>query len=712
MAYQSGEFAIPRINQLIVPPAIPDLSDQPGIGGYSTISNLDLMFAFDYLSVGKVDHVVVYRPGSGICWILENQNQDPTQEAVYQPVFNTGDPANGVNGKGIGGYDLSDTNDRMFAFDLEGSGKLDDLVLYRPGPGPAEGICWILQNDARNPGSFSVAYQSSGPQQGIGSYNLASTADRMFAFDLDGTGKLDDLVCYRPGAGICFLLQNSSTTPGDFSVAYSSPVVDGKPQGIGGYLLDSPYDRAFAFDYDGSGKPDDLAMYRPGQGTFWVLQNKLSSPASFVLPYPPPPPEGIGGYPLSSTADQVFAFDYEGNGNLDDLVLFQPGQGTIWVLQNTGAAPPKPPTFTVAFQENGNPPLSAGIAGFDLFGTVDLGTTIDFSGAGNMDYLLFYRPGTGTVSILKNNRTTPGSFDTSPYQAGLNSVSQVQQNLLNIKALNEALYTNYASPETQSAYFTLTGDSSNSTNWGLTTGLEILTGVFAGAAAVIGTITGVAAIVAAGAAFVATFAPGMISSWLSGGSTPGGGSVNDTFAGLVALFQHATHEVNKKLGNYASDVEGHWNKSYTFNNQTQAIKDLANVTFPTGGPGYNLLYSQMAGQYLLKIWQTILRADYKITEFPSVYLVDQPDPSYYSEYYAKNPAYLVNFVSPECGFYNIGTGVSDWYGLGGSDGGMQPDACNFLFTHFDRGDVFWLWGIPVAPMCSVPAQGPMPPGSE
>jgi hypothetical protein len=35
---------------------------------------------------------------------LENQNQDPTkQEAVYQPVYNTGDPQ-WRQGKGIGGY--------------------------------------------------------------------------------------------------------------------------------------------------------------------------------------------------------------------------------------------------------------------------------------------------------------------------------------------------------------------------------------------------------------------------------------------------------------------------------------------------------------------------------------------------------------------------------------------------------------------------------
>lgn len=692
-----------------------DVSGQSGIGGYNTISNLDLMFAFDYKSVGKMDHVVVYRPGSGICWILENQNQDPTkQTAVYQPVYNTGDPANGVNGHGIGGYDLADVNDRMFAFDLEGSGKLDDLVLYRPGPSPWEGICWILQNNATNPGSFSVAFTSTAPGQGIGGYNLASTADRMFAFDLEGTGKLDDLVCYRPGEGICFLLQNSGSTPVSFSAAYTSPVKDGTPQGIGGYALNSPYDRMFAFDYDGSGKPDDLACYRPGSGTFWVLQNQLTSPASFVLPYPPPPPEGIGGYDLMSTADQVFAFDYEGNGNLDDLVLFRPGQGTIWVLQNTGAAPPTPPTFTRAFQETGEPPLSAGIAGFDLFGTVDQGTTIDFSGVGRMDYLLFFRPGTGAVSILKNNRTTPGSFDTTPYTAGVNSVTQVKNNLNNIIALNNNLFTNYSSPEIQAAYLLLTGNKDNSTNWPISTGLSILGGAFAAVAAAIGTITGIAGIVAGGVAFIACFAPGMISDWVDGESSPPeGGNVNDTVAGLVLSFESATNNVSKQLGDFANDVAANWTQPYTFNNQTQVLSNLANVTFPSEGPAYDFFFSTMSAQILSQIWQSILRADYVITEFETMEVPAPPDPSYYTTYYEQNPAYLVQYgttyLSPVCTFWNIGTGVSHWFG---GNGDMAKQAAEFLFSNFDRGAVFWNWGIPTAPEATWPAPGPMPPGAH
>lgn len=43
--------------------------------------------------------------------------------------------------------------------------------------------------------------------------------------------------------------------------------------GIGGYDLRSAADRAFAFDYDGTGKLDHLALYRPGTGTFWILEH-------------------------------------------------------------------------------------------------------------------------------------------------------------------------------------------------------------------------------------------------------------------------------------------------------------------------------------------------------------------------------------------------------------------------------------------------------
>lgn len=46
------------------------------------------------------------------------------------------------------------------------------------------------------------------------------------------------------------------------------------------------------------------------------------------------PGNGIGGYDLKSSTDRVFAFDYGHSGNLDHLLLYRPGTGTIWILEN------------------------------------------------------------------------------------------------------------------------------------------------------------------------------------------------------------------------------------------------------------------------------------------------------------------------------------------------------------------------------------------
>ena len=67
-----------------------------GIGGYDLRSPADRAFALDFDHSGKLDHVVLYRPGTGTMWILKNTN------GTFAPVFAQGDP-----GKGIGGYDRS-----------------------------------------------------------------------------------------------------------------------------------------------------------------------------------------------------------------------------------------------------------------------------------------------------------------------------------------------------------------------------------------------------------------------------------------------------------------------------------------------------------------------------------------------------------------------------------------------------------------------------
>jgi hypothetical protein len=156
---------------------------------------------------------------------------------------------------GIGGYDLLSTADHAFPFDYDSSGRLDHLALYRPNTG----TFWILKNTA---GTFAPVYQQGDPGNGIGGYDLRDPADLAFAFDYNSSGKLDHIALYRPGKGTFWILKN---TAGTFSPVYQQ----GSPgNGIGGYDLREPADRAFAFDYDSSGKLDHIALYRPGKGTF------------------------------------------------------------------------------------------------------------------------------------------------------------------------------------------------------------------------------------------------------------------------------------------------------------------------------------------------------------------------------------------------------------------------------------------------------------
>ena len=94
-----------------------------GIGGYDLLSVDDHAFAFDYNHSGKLDHLVFYRPGGRILWILKHEER-------WTPVYRSREP-----GKGIGRYDLNSKADRAFAFDYTHSGKLDHIVLHRPGSG-------------------------------------------------------------------------------------------------------------------------------------------------------------------------------------------------------------------------------------------------------------------------------------------------------------------------------------------------------------------------------------------------------------------------------------------------------------------------------------------------------------------------------------------------------------------------------------------------
>jgi hypothetical protein len=115
--------------------------------------------------------------------------------SVFKPVYQEG-----ALGNGIGNYDLRSSADQAFAFDYDHSGKTDHLILFRPGTG----TMWILKNTG---GIFKHVYAEGDPGNGIGGFDLRSSADRAFAFDFDHSGKLDYLVLYRPGTGTMWILR-------------------------------------------------------------------------------------------------------------------------------------------------------------------------------------------------------------------------------------------------------------------------------------------------------------------------------------------------------------------------------------------------------------------------------------------------------------------------------------------------------------------------
>lgn len=338
-----------------------------GIGGYDLRSPADRVFALDYESSGSLDHLALYRPGTGTFWILRKDGNN------FSPVYQQGDP-----GQGVGGYDLKHPNDAAFAFDYESTGKLDHIVLYRPG----FGAIFILKRDGS---LYTPVYAQGHGGAGIGGYDLRSANDRMFAFDYNHSGRLDHLAIYRPGTGTMWILRR---TRNRWAPVYQQ----GDPgRGIGGYDLRSQADRAFAFDWESSGKMDHIALYRPGTGTFWVLRN-INGAFSPVYQQGDPG-RGIGGYDLRSRDDVAMAFDWDQSGKNDHVALYRPGTGTFWVVKRNRGL------FSPVFQE-GDP--GQGVGGYDLKSRADKIIAFDYDGSGKSDHLVLYRTnGSGTIWILK-----------------------------------------------------------------------------------------------------------------------------------------------------------------------------------------------------------------------------------------------------------------------------------------------------------------------
>ncbi|HSV91494.1 MAG TPA: FG-GAP-like repeat-containing protein, partial [Desulfobacterales bacterium] len=347
-----------------------------GFAGYALRHQDDKALAFDFDGDGRSD-LFFYRPDGGNVGVVRS-NGDGTFSNVYLSEY------------GIGGYDFKSLRDRAFAFDFNGDGK-SDLCFHRPG----DGLIFVLRSNGD--GSFTPVYSS---WSGIAGFDLADRTDRVFAFDFDGDGR-SDLCLYRPDRGlICVARSNGD---GSFATAYLSG------NGIAGYDLRGRLDVVLPFDFNGDGK-GDLFIYRPDGGLACVVRS--NGDGTFSQAYLSW--NGIAGYNLRGSADQVMPFDFNGDGK-SDLFIYRPDGGLACVARSNGDG-----SFTQVYLSWG------GIGGYDLRGQRDVAFPLDFDGNGKSGIFLFrprgdmcavIRSGTGVPDLLSRVDNGFGGVTTLTYTA-------------------------------------------------------------------------------------------------------------------------------------------------------------------------------------------------------------------------------------------------------------------------------------------------------
>jgi len=414
-----------------------------GIGGFDLGDQADLGFAFDPNGTGRLDHLLFYRPGSGIAALIAHDKKD--FPAIYRS-----NKDGSKTGTGIGDFPLTGGRDRAFAMEFSPDPTWPDtsrtcIVFYRPG----EDVFVIMGTSAGGrefehlfPSVLdSYMYTSEG---GVGGYHLTSPLDRAFALDYRGTdfekgrattkGKLDAIVLYRPGSNRFWILSRDAR--GGFTRVYPDPTHSPAPdQGIGGYRLDSENDQAFAFDYDSTGHADHIVLYRPGSGRFWILgkaydeANETYSyervypdplndprPRPGEFPFVNPPDKGLGGYPLTDPRDRAFPFDFDGTGHADHIALYRPGAGIFWILAHRTDARGRP-IFTRVFPDPDEAVPAAdglGPGQYNLAHKGDKAFAFDYTSSGRLDHLVLYRPGMKTCWIARRKKSADGKLIIPP----------------------------------------------------------------------------------------------------------------------------------------------------------------------------------------------------------------------------------------------------------------------------------------------------------
>ena len=223
-----------------------DWSSTSGIAGYDLKGTTDKIIAYDYGS-GYKNSLIVYRPGNGFCWVIENTSPSGTPNWIAA-----------VKGSGgIGGFDLKGATDQIVAVDYNPG--YQNLICYRPG----YGYVWYL-NHTPNSTNFTTAYST---HSGLFNFSFMDQQDRLIASNISGSTVINannTILCYRPGGGMGQTVLDA--------IDGSTPNGGAPPSGLSSYPMSTnPYgspasyigDKILAFNGNGYGS-SSLVCYTNG----------------------------------------------------------------------------------------------------------------------------------------------------------------------------------------------------------------------------------------------------------------------------------------------------------------------------------------------------------------------------------------------------------------------------------------------------------------
>lgn len=163
-----------------------------------------------------------------------------------------------------------------------------------------------------------------------------------------------------------------------------------------------------AYDANGTGHDDHVLIYVPGQGILYLL--RYQGGIYWHLEWSST--TGIAGYDLKGAYDKIISYDY-GSGTKNALITYRPGSGFVWVININGSGDSR--YFTAAVRGN------SGIGGFDLKGQTDQIVAVDHN-AGAMD-LVCYRPAYGYVWYLNHSAYSTNFTAANSTHSGMSGFS-------------------------------------------------------------------------------------------------------------------------------------------------------------------------------------------------------------------------------------------------------------------------------------------------